>query len=214
MEESTQIDDNILGFNPATTFSVPVHNNVASLEVADKDRFKWYAIRTFTSHEKKVKDSILFEAKRLKIEDKILEVVIPNETVFEVRNGKRRQKEKNFLPGYILVHAYLDKKVVDVIQNLPSVVSFVGRRNGAVPLQPDEVDKILGRVDERKDIATIETSFQIGDPVKVIDGPFSSFSGTVKEVNNEKQKLKVEVGILGRKTPVELDYSQVEIERP
>jgi transcriptional antiterminator NusG len=134
--------------------------------------------------------------------------------VFEVRGGKRRTKSRNFLPGYIILHAVLDLKVQDVIQNLPSVVSFVGRRNDATPLRKDEVSRIIGRLEERKDIATIETQFQIGDPVKVIDGPFNTFSGSVIEVNNEKQKLKVEVGILGRKTPVELDFGQVEIENP
>lgn len=173
---------------------------------------KWYALRTFTSHEEKVKNSIEQEAKRLKLEDRIKEVVIPVETVFEVRNGKRKSKVKNFLPGYILVNVHLDRKTLDVIKNLPSVVSFVGRRSEAVALQPSEVDKILGRVEARKDIETVETTFQIGDPVKVVDGPFATFSGTIKEVNNEKQKVKVEVGILGRKTPVELDFGQIEMD--
>ncbi|MGE5480328.1 MAG: transcription termination/antitermination protein NusG [Chloroflexota bacterium] len=174
--------------------------------------YKWYAIRTFTGHEQKVKASIEAEVKRLGLDDRVREVVIPQETVFEVRNGKRKTRVKNFLPGYIILSAVLDKKLKDVISNLPSVVSFVGRKNDAVPLQTHEIERIIGRVEERKDIATIETAFQIGDPVKVIDGPFTTFSGTVKEVNNEKQKLKVEVGILGRKTPVELDFSQVELE--
>lgn len=173
---------------------------------------KWYVLRTFTSHEAKVKESIEYESKRLNLQDRVVEVVIPQETVFEVRNGKRRTKVRNFLPGYILVHAILDKKVYDVITGLPSVVSFVGRRNEATPLQQHEIDRIIGRVEERKDVATLETQFQIGDPIKVIEGPFATFSGTIKEVNNEKQKLKVEVGILGRKTPVELDFSQVEID--
>lgn len=173
---------------------------------------KWFALRTFTSHEEKVKETIAYEAKRLSLNDRIKEVIIPSETVFEVRNGKRRTRVRNFLPGYILVHTVMDKKIYDVITNLPSVVGFVGRGNTAEPLRQDEIDRIIGRVEERKDIATIETSFQIGDPVKVIDGPFNTFSGTVKEVNNEKQKLKVEVGILGRKTPVELDFGQVEPE--
>ncbi|MFP4544363.1 MAG: transcription termination/antitermination protein NusG [Candidatus Kapaibacterium sp.] len=179
---------------------------------AEELEFKWYALRTFTSHEQKVKLSIETEIKRLGLDDKLKEVIIPEETVFEVRGGKRRTRVKNFLPGYILLHVALDKKVKDVVSNLPSVVSFVGRRNEAVPLRPQEVERIIGRVEERKDITTIETTFNIGDPVKVIDGPFSSFNGTVKEVNNEKQKMKVEVGILGRKTPVELDFSQVELE--
>ncbi len=173
---------------------------------------RWYVLRTFTGHEMKVKQTIESECERLDLNDRVFEVIIPEETVFEVRGGKRKTKTKNFLPGYILVHCVLDKKVQDIISNLPSVVSFVGRRNEATPLQPHEVDRIIGRVEERKDIATIETKFEIGDPVRVIDGPFTTFNGTVKEVNNEKQKLKVEVGILGRKTPVELDFSQVELE--
>lgn len=179
-----------------------------------KIEFRWYALRTFTGHEQKVKQTIEIESKRLHLEDRIKEVIIPQETVFEVRNGKRRTKVKNFLPGYIVVYAVLDKKVKDVIQNLPSVVAFVGRKNEPQALQPSEIERIIGRVLERKDIETIETKFSIGDPVKVIDGPFNTFNGTIKEINYEKQKMKVEVGILGRKTPVELDFSQVEIEIP
>lgn len=187
-------------------------NQVPGQENNEKVEARWYALRTFTSHEQKVKNSIEAEVKRLGMEDKVHEVIIPEETVFEVRSGKKRTRVKNFLPGYILVKAVLDMKTKEVISNLPSIVSFVGRRNEAVPLRPDEIERIIGRVEERKDIATVETQFQIGDPIKVIEGPFNSFNGTVKEVNNEKQKLKVEVGILGRKTPVELDFSQVELE--
>ncbi|MBM2816899.1 MAG: Transcriptional antiterminator NusG [Ignavibacteria bacterium] len=173
---------------------------------------KWYALRTFTGHESRVKAAIEAEIKRMNLEERIKEIIIPHETVFEVRAGKRRTRVKNFLPGYVIVSMILDKKIHDVITNVQSVVSFVGRRNEPVPLQQQEVDRIIGRVEERKSITTIETSFQIGDPVRIIDGPFSNFNGTVKEINNEKQKLKVEVGILGRKTPVELDFSQVELE--
>jgi len=185
--------------------------SVAPEEQVSPD-MKWYALRTFTGHEQKVKLSIEAEVKRLNLQDRIKEIVIPQETVFEVRQGKRRTRVKNFLPGYVLIRTILDKKIKDIVQNIPSVVSFVGTRLEPAPLQAHEIEKILGRVEERKSIETIETSFQIGDPVKVIDGPFSNFSGTVKEINNEKQKLKVEVGILGRKTPVELDFRQVEIE--
>ncbi len=181
-------------------------------EDPNKDKGFWYSLRTFTSHEGKVKLAIEAEVKRLKLENNIFEVLIPQENIYEIRNGKRRLRTRNFLPGYILVRAELDKRVKDILANLPSVVSFVGPRGEPARLQTDEVDRILGRVEERKDITTVETAFAIGDPVKVIDGPFSTFSGTIKEVNNEKQKLKVEVGILGRKTPVELDFSQVESE--
>jgi transcriptional antiterminator NusG len=174
--------------------------------------FKWYALRTYTGHENKVKAQVFAEMKRLGMEDFVQEILIPEETVFEVKGGKRKTKIKNFLPGYIMIKCRLNKKLKDIIISLPSVVAFVGRRNEPTPLQKDEVDRILGRVEERKDVSTIEHTFEIGDPVKVIDGPFSTFLGTVKEINFEKQKLKVEVGILGRKTPVELDFAQVELE--
>ncbi len=173
---------------------------------------KWYALRTFTGHEAKVKSAIELEMQRLGLENRVRSIVIPMETVYEVRNGKRRTKVKNFLPGYILVELSLDKRLKEVILSLPSIVSFVGTKTEPQALQKDEVDRILGRVEERKDITTVETSFREGDPVKVIDGPFANFNGTVKEVNVEKQKLKVEVGILGRKTPIELDFGQVELE--
>lgn len=173
---------------------------------------KWFAIRTFTSHEGKVKLAIEQEMVRLSMENRVKSIVIPQETVFEVRNGKRRTKVKNFLPGYILIECSLDKRLKEIILSLQSIISFVGTKTEPQALQKDEVDRILGRVEERKDIATAVITFREGDPVKVIDGPFANFNGTVKEVNNEKQKLKVEVGILGRKTPIELDFNQVESE--
>lgn len=173
---------------------------------------RWYAVRVLTSSEMKVKDTIDMEAKRLGFDHKIVEIVIPQETVFEVRNGKRKQKIKNFLPGYILINCRLDKRLQEDVTNINGVVNFIGRGNDPTPLQQAEIDRIIGRVEERKDITTVETKFSIGDPIKVIEGPFADFNGTVKFVNNEKQKLKVEVGILGRKTPVELDFTQVELE--
>jgi transcriptional antiterminator NusG len=175
---------------------------------------KWYAVRTFSGHEQKVKLALEAEIKRLGLQERLTEVLIPQESVYEVRNGKKYKRVRNFLPGYIIIKAVLDNRIKDVIANTPSLIGFVGSATKPEPdsLRDEEVDRILGRVEERKHITTIETSFASGDPVKVIDGPFSGFSGTVKEVNNDKQKLKVEVGILGRKTPVELDFSQVEIE--
>lgn len=182
------------------------------MEMQKDSDFKWYALRTFSGHEQRVKLAMEAEIKRLGLQDRITDILIPQETVFEVRGGKRRTRVRNFLPGYIMIRAILDNRLRDVITSTPSVISFVGTKTEPVALQKDEVDRILGRVEERKNIETIDTSFSIGDPVKVVDGPFSGFSGVVKEVNNEKQKLKVEVGILGRKTPVELDFSQIEVE--
>ncbi len=174
---------------------------------------QWYALRTLTGQEEKIKLLLETEIRRLGLEDRIDEVLVPQETVFEVRGGKKRTKVKNFLPGYILIHAKLDNYVRDLINNMAGV-QFVGTKSEPIPLKPHEVERILGRMEERRDIATIEASFEVGDPVRIIDGPFTGFSGVVKEVNNEKQKVKVEVGILGRKTPVELDFTQIEIERP
>lgn len=206
MNEEQNIETNLIEDKPELNL------NSSDEQTEEKPGFKWYALRTYTGHEQKVKLSIEAEVKRLKLQDKIGEIIIPQETVFEVRGGKRRTKVKNFLPGYIVINMIMDKKNHEIISNIPSVVSFVGTKKEPTPLQKHEVDRIIGRVEERKSIETIETAFQIGDPVKVIDGPFNTFNGTIKEVNYEKQKVKVEVGILGRKTPVELDFRQIELE--
>lgn len=173
---------------------------------------KWYALRTFSGHEERVRKALVAEIERLNIKDRFSDVLVPQESVFEIRNGKKYKRTRNFLPGYIIIKAVLDNRVKDVISNTPSLLGFVGTKAEPDHLRDDEVDRILGRVEERKNITVVETHFAEGDPVKVIDGPFTGFSGTVKEVNHEKQKLKVEVGILGRKTPVELDFSQIEME--
>jgi transcriptional antiterminator NusG len=174
---------------------------------------RWYAIRTYSGHEARVKQLIESETVRLGLSELVPNILIPLEKVFEVRDGKKRTRQKNFLPGYVLVEAVLTKKIRDIIQNTPSVINFVGTKTEPTPLQADEISKILDRVEERKHVETIAESFREGDPVKVIEGPFNNFSGFVREVNMGKGKLKVEVSIFGRKTPVELDFSQVEIER-
>jgi transcription termination/antitermination protein NusG len=176
------------------------------------NELKWYALRTFSGHEEKVRKALLSEINRLQVQDRFTDILVPQESVYEIRNGKKYKRVRNFLPGYIIIKAALDNRVKDIISNTPSLLGFLGTKPDPDPLREDEVDRILGRVEERKNITVVETQFAAGDPVKVIDGPFSGFSGTVKEVNHEKQKLKVEVGILGRKTPVELDFSQIEIE--
>ncbi len=174
---------------------------------------KWYALRCYTGQESKVKAYIEDEIKRRGLEDRVVEVVIPNEKVYEVRDGKKRVKTKSFLPGYILMEATLDKKLIDIILNIGGVVSFVGpSKDRPVALQPDEMRRILGKVEEKKNLESPEVRYHLGQPVKVIDGPFNGFQAQIKEINEDKQKLKVEVSIFGRKTPVELDYTQVEAE--
>ena len=174
---------------------------------------RWYALRIFSGHETRVLQLLENELERLGLLEFVPQIIIPQEKVFEVRDRKKRTRMKNFLPGYLLIEAILTKKVIDVIQNTPSVMSFLGRKNEPEPLQGHEVRRILDRMEERKHVEMIVKAFEVGDPVKVIDGPFNNFSGVVREVNNQKQKLKVEVSIFGRKTPVLLDYTQVEIER-
>ncbi len=173
---------------------------------------RWYAIRSYSGHEKKVKQSIESEVSRLGLEDRVTCVIVPEEKVYEIRDGKKRTRTRNFYPGYVLIECAMDNQVKHLIQGIQSVISFVGPKNTPVPLRPDEIDRIRGRMEERKDQETPEMQFRVGDPVRVIDGPFNTFSGFVQEVNQEKQKLKVMVSIFGRKTPIELDFSQVEFD--
>ncbi|MEW5798234.1 MAG: transcription termination/antitermination protein NusG [Bacteroidota bacterium] len=180
---------------------------------------RWYVVRTYSGHENKVKLALENESKEQGLQEKITRVLIPAEKIFEVKDGKKKSKTKNFFPGYILVEAILDEKTKHLILNTPSVLSFVGTKDRPVPLQPDEVKRLIGKIEEKKedggsgDVERIEVPFHIGEPVKVISGPFHNFSGFVQEINEEKMKIKVMVSIFGRKTPIELDFSQVEIEK-
>ncbi len=174
---------------------------------------KWYVVRTYSGHENKVKAYLENEAAQAGLSEKISSVIVPSEKVFEVKDGKKKSKTRTFFPGYILVEAVLDKGTQHLILNTPSVISFVGPKNAPAPLQPSEVRRLIGKIEERKDVEVLEIPFRLGEAVKVIDGPFNNFSGFVQEVNEEKMKLKVMVSIFGRKTPVELDFSQVELEK-
>lgn len=180
----------------------------------ENENVKWYVVRTFSGHENKVKnliDSELRDNDELKA--RIFDVLVPTEKVFEVKDGKKKTKKKNFFPGYILVNVDLDVKAKDFILNTPSVMGFLGSQNHPLPLQPDEVKRIVGRLSQNEDTERTETVFRSGDFVKIIDGPFNNFSGIIQEVNEEKMKVKVMVSIFGRKTPVEIDFVQAELEK-
>ncbi len=179
----------------------------------------WYVIRCFSGHEKKVKEYLEREIDLQGMQDKITEILIPTETVIEVRSGKKRTREKNFFPGYMLIEADYDDNVNQLIQNAPSVIGFLKNDKDSkrpTPLRPDEVNRILGRVTENQEILAsgglVEIPFNEGDLVRVVDGPFKGFDGTVEEVYPDKLKLRVLVSIFGRKTPVEVDVNQVEPE--
>jgi transcriptional antiterminator NusG len=174
---------------------------------------KWYVLRTFSGHEKKVKQYMEREIERLGLTDRLDEIMIPTETVFEMRGGKKRTREKTFFPGYLLIHAVLDKELQHVIKEVPSVVDFLRTGDEPTALRPDEVNRILGRMDEAREAGEQpEIPFREGDAVKVVDGPFNNFNGIVEEVFPDKMKVRVMVSIFGRKTPLELDYLQVEHE--
>ncbi len=175
---------------------------------------KWYVLRAIGGKEKKVKEYIENEVRRLKLNDYISQVLIPTEKVYQIRSGKKISKERNFFPGYVLVEAILDGEIPHILENVPNVIGFLGDNNKEpVPLRPSEVNRILGKVDElAASDEEINVPFFVGETVKVIDGPFNSFSGVIEEVNEEKKKLKVMVKIFGRKTPLELSFMQVEKE--
>ncbi|MCL2028081.1 MAG: transcription termination/antitermination protein NusG [Bacteroidales bacterium] len=173
---------------------------------------KWYVARSITGKEKKAKEYLEKEINRLKLQDYISQILIPTEKVFTIKNGKKVSTERTYLPGYVLIEAYLTGEYIHIIRNIPNIIGFVGGGD-PIPLRPAEVNRILGKVDELSDAAEeMLEPFIIGEPVKVIDGPFNNFSGVVEEVNEEKKKLKVMVKIFGRKTPLELSFTQVEKE--
>ncbi len=182
--------------------------------VKDKEVIrKWYVLRTFSGHEKKVKHYLEKEIERLNLEDKIdtSEIMIPTETVFEMRAGKKRTREKTFFPGYVMLRIALDTELQHVISSLPSVIGFLTTGDEPTPLRPDEINRIMGKMNEVREAGEQpEMPFKRGDLVKVVDGPFNNFSGVVEEVYPDKMKVKVMVSIFGRKTPLELDYLQVE----
>lgn len=175
---------------------------------------KWYVVRTYSGHENKVKNLLEAELNdNESLKAKVSEILVPMEKVFEVKDGKKKSKTKNFFPGYILVQADLDNQVKEFILNTQSVMGFLGTRNNPNPLQPEEVKRIVGRITQDETTERMETLFHSGDLVKIIDGPFNNFSGTIQEVHEEKMKIKVMVSIFGRKTPVEIDFVQAELEK-
>jgi transcriptional antiterminator NusG len=174
---------------------------------------KWYVLRAVSGKEKKVKDYIASEVDHHNIGDYISQVLIPTEKVYQIRNGKKISKERNYFPGYIMIEANMVGEIPHILKNIPGVIGFLGDKGSPIPLRQAEVNRILGKVDELSETdAEMAIPFIVGEAVKVIDGPFNSFSGIIEEINEEKKKLIVMVKIFGRKTPLELNYMQVEKE--
>lgn len=176
---------------------------------------KWYVVRAISGKEKKVKEYIESEISALGLQDFVGQVLIPMEKVYQIRNGKKVSKERSFFPGYVLIELAMIGEVPHVIKGINNVIGFLGAEKGGdpVPLRMSEVNRILGKVDELAETdEELNIPFIVGETIKVIDGPFNGFNGTIEDINEEKRKLKVMVKIFGRKTPVELGYLQVEKE--
>ena len=174
----------------------------------------WFTLRVISGKEKKIKEAILYDVSTAGMEDRISDILVPSENIVEMKDGKKKIKEKVFFPGYLLIHLDMNKETKYVIENVNGVISFVGSNGNPDSLKPDEVKRFLGDHDGGDGPIKITEAapFKVGDSVNVKDGPFVDFSGVVQEVNHEKQKLKVSVSIFGRSTPVELDYLQDAIE--
>ena len=174
---------------------------------------KWYVLKAISGQENKVKNYIETEIKRLGFEQYVTQVVIPMEKVIQIRNGKKVPKERPYYPGYLMIEAELMGEIPHVIKNIPDVISFLSLTKGGdpVPMRKSEVNRMLGRMDELSEFASdVEIPYVVGENVKVIDGPFNGFNGTVEKILEDKKKIEVSVLIFGRKTPMELSYMQVE----
>lgn len=170
---------------------------------------RWYVVHTYSGHENKVKLALEKTVKTQGLGETVGKVIIPTENVTEMKNGKRTITTRKFFPSYLLVEMELNDEILHVINNIPGVSRLIGVGQRPTPLREEEVERILEAIDTGKAKPTPEIPFNIGEHVKVVDGPFSDFTGVVEEINPERGKLKVMVSIFGRPTPVELDFLQV-----
>lgn len=175
---------------------------------------KWYTLRVISGQENKVKAHLESEIHFKGYEDRFGRIVVPSEPVLEMRDGKKRLKNRVFFPGYVLIEMVLDNQTQHLVQEIPGVISFVGPRNHPTEVKPEEVEAVLRKVEKPEaEIEQVEVPFRVGDAIRVTDGPFADFTGIIEEVNEEKKKVKVSVSIFGRPTPVELDFLQIELEK-
>jgi transcription termination/antitermination protein NusG len=170
---------------------------------------RWYIVHAYSNFEKKVAEDIENQARRKGLSDQIEQIVVPTEKVVEIRRGRKVDAERKFFPGYVLVRAELSDAVFSLIKNTPKVTGFLGDSK-PVPITDTEAERILHQVQEGVDRPKPSVTFEIGEAVRVSDGPFASFSGSVQEVDEERSRLKVEVSIFGRAVPVDLEFGQVE----
>ncbi len=188
---------------------VPNADGTPVVEAPRNPNMKWYIIHSYSGFERKVKESLESRVQAFGLHDKVGKVVIPTEPVTEVRNGKKYTVERAFLPGYVLVEMDLDDNVWHVVKATPRVTGFLGTGHEPSPLNEEEVNQIIHRVATGKDKPRLKVKFERNESVRISEGPFANFEGTVDEVNEERETLKVMVKIFGRSTPVELEFGQV-----
>ncbi len=176
---------------------------------------RWYIIHAYSGFENKVRDSIISEAERLGLSEGVEEVEVPTETVTEIKRGKKVQTERKFMPGYVLAKLNMTDDIYHLVKNTSKVTGFLGNNNKPQAISEKEAARYFGGVEEAKSAPKqqVDVDYEIGDQVKVLDGPFASFNGLVEELDFDKQKVKVSVSIFGRATPVELDFEQVELSK-
>src|SRR5882757_3917778 len=197
-EEQNPEEQNPQG-DPSEQLAPPVNEN-----------FKWYIIHAYSGFERKVRESLESRIRAFGLENRIGRIMIPTEPVTELRNGKKYTIERVFLPGYVLVEMDLDNDLWHVIKNTPRVTGFLGTGDKPVALSEQEVSSIIFRADVSKDKPKLKVKFEKGEQVKITEGPFANFNGSVDDVNDDKQTLKVMVSIFGRSTPVEIEFSKVD----
>ncbi len=171
---------------------------------------RWYIVHAYSNFEKKVAESIREQAAQRNCADRFEEILVPTEHVVEVRRGRKVNTERKFFPGYVLVKCDLTDQVFSLIKNTPKVTGFLGADNKPMPISEDEANRIKGQVAEGDERPKATITFEVGETVRVADGPFASFNGTVEEVDEDRSRVKVAVSIFGRATPVELEFGQVE----
>jgi len=176
----------------------------------EKSGMKWFIVHTYSGFEDRVKETLRQRAEALEMGDAFGEIHIPTETIVEYRGGKKKETQRKFFPGYILVEMVMSDTAWHVVKNTPKVTGFVGSGRKPTPLTQEEVDQILQQVVSAREKPKPKYIFDRGEPVKIIDGPFNNFTGVVEDVNLDRNTLKVMVTIFGRATPVELDFSQVQ----
>ena len=170
----------------------------------------WYIVQAYSGFENKVAENIKDVMSKKSMGENLGEILVPTQKITEVKQGKRKEKQRKYFPGYVLVKLDLNKQIYHEIKNIQKVSGFLGPEGSPVPVSENEIKKIMGQIDETETNPTAGITFEIGEKVKVSDGPFASFTGLIEEIDEEKLRLKVSVSIFGRPTPVDLEFNQVE----